>query len=483
MAENQSSIDVAISAELCRRSFFEFFCEFWETIEAVELIPNWHIKYLCDQLQACFERWKRKESQPDLIVNVPPGTSKSTSCTQLFPAWLWVVEPSMRIITSSYSGDLSTGHAVKSRDCLKSDKFQLYYPGLIEFKNDSDGKTAYKNTKKGERYTTSTGGAVTGTHGDCIIIDDPINPKKAASDVERKTANQHVNETLSTRKTDKKRTFTILVMQRLHEKDPTGEWLKKKAGKVTHICLPGEESDLISPAHLRSKYTNGLLDANRLDREALDKLKTDLGSYGYAGQIMQNPAPDGGGTLKRHWFGKITFPEFLQKYGTRPVWNFDADTAYTKNQENDPTGMLASCYIDNMLFIREAAADWLELPDLVKQLPEFVKRNGYTTQSKLHVEPKASGKSTVQTLKQSTKLNVVEAPSPKDDKETRVSSVSPFIETGRVVLIDGSWNEAFLHQCATFPKGEHDDMLDCMVQAIERINNPVKKGTKGHGAF
>src|SRR5690606_22237369 len=107
-------------------------------------------------------------------------------------------------------------------------------------------------------------------------------------------------------------------------------------------------------------------------------------------------------------------------FGTRPVWQFDADTAYTANQENDPTGMLASCYIDNTLFIREAVAEWLELPELIKRLPEFIKRNGYTTQSKLHIEPKASGKSTVQTLKRGTALNVVEAPSPKDDKETRV---------------------------------------------------------------
>lgn len=475
MAGNQNSLDIAISAELCRRSFYEFFLEFWETIEAVELVPNWHIKFLCDRLQQCFETWKRGESQPDLVINVPPGTSKSTSCTQLFPAWLWVVEPSMRIISSSYSGDLSTAHAVKSRDCLKSDKFQQYFPGLIEFKQDSDGKTAYKNTKKGERYTTSTGGAVTGVHGDCIIIDDPINPKKAASDVERTTANKHVNETLSTRKTDKKRTFTILIMQRLHEKDPTGEWLKKKAGKVDHICLPGEESDLVKPAHLRAKYYMGLLDANRLDREALDKLRTDLGSYGYAGQISQNPAPDGGGILKRNWFGKITYADFLQKYGTRPVWQFDADTAYTEDQENDPTGMLASCYIDNTLYIREASQAWLELPELVKALPEFVKRNGYTPQSKLHIEPKASGKSTSQTLRRTTALNIVEAPAPKDDKVTRVNNAAPFVEAGRAVLIDGSWNEDFLHQCATFPKGEHDDMLDCMVQAIERIHVPAMR--------
>ncbi|MHC2992069.1 hypothetical protein OB13_10860 [Pontibacter sp. HJ8] len=426
-------------------------------------------------MQKVYEAWEGGETQDDVIINVPPGSSKSTIVTQLFPAWLWVRNPSIRLISSSYAADLSIAHAVKTRDCLKSDKFERYYPGLIEFKKDSDGKSAFKNTKKGERFTTSTGGRVTGMHGDFIINDDPINPEEAESTKARKTANRFSGTTLSTRKTNKKRTVTIMVMQRLHELDPTGDWLKKKKS-VNHICLPGELSDHVKPSRVRKYYVNGLMDVNRLDRSALDKLKEDLGSYGYAGQIGQVPTPDGGGKLKKAWFGRMTWEEFqVVTKGKQVVWQFDADTAYTKDQKNDPTAMMASCYIAPTLYIRDVSEQWLEFPDLIKELPAFAKRNGYSSQSKIHIEPKASGKSTIQTLKRETSLNIVEAPAPDADKEVRVNGISPFVEAGRVVLIDGSYIDNFLGQCAAFPLGAHDDMVDDLVQAIERVHQPVRK--------
>lgn len=478
MAENQTSLDIAIDAELCRRSFYEFFLEFWETIEAVELIPNWHIKFICDRLQQVYETWEKGEGQPDVIINVPPGSSKSTMVTQLLPAWLWVRNPAIRVISSSYAKDLSTAHAVKTRDCLKSDKFALYYPGLIDFKQDSDGKTAYKNTKKGERFVTSTGGRVTGMHADFIIIDDPINPEEAESKTTRDTANRFVSTTLSTRKTNKKRSVTILVMQRLHEEDPTGVWVKKKKD-LSWICLPGELADNVRPAEARKYYKNGLLDENRMDRAALQKQKEDLGSYGYAGQIGQEPTPDGGGKLKKTWFGKITWPDFLKLCQDRrevPVWEFDADTAYTKDQQNDPSAFTVSAYIKPNLYIRDASERWLEFPELIKALKEYIKANGYTSKSRVFIEPKASGKSTVQTLKME-ELNIIEAPNPESDKVSRVNSISPFVEAGRVVLIDGSWNEAFIDQCAGFPRAAHDDMVDCLVQAVNRAEKPKRRGS------
>ncbi|MEJ8803143.1 phage terminase large subunit [Pontibacter sp. H249] len=478
MEESQSSFDIAVNAALCRESFYEFFRDFWDTIEAVELVPNWHIKFICDELQRVYETWAKGLPQDDVIINVPPGSSKSTIVTQLFPAWLWVKDPSIRLISSSYAADLSIAHAVKTRDCLKSDKFQRYYPGLIEFKKDSDGKSAFKNTKKGERFTTSTGGRVTGMHGDFIINDDPINPEEAESSNARKTANRFSGTTLSTRKTNKKRTVTIMVMQRLHESDPTGDWLKKKKS-VNHICLPGELSEHVKPERVRRYYVNGLMDVNRLDRAALDKLKEDLGSYGYAGQIGQTPTPDGGGKLKKAWFGKITWEEFQKRTLGKPVvWQFDADTAYTQDQKNDPSAFMASCYMEPILYIRDVQEAWLEFPELVKELPAFAMRNGYSNQSKLHIEPKASGKSTVQTLKRETSLNIVEAPAPDSDKDSRVNAISPFVEAGRVVLIDGSWNDNFLGQCAAFPLAAHDDMVDDLVQAINRVHQPAGKKFK-----
>ena len=486
MSAGLPPLDVVV-AEQCRRRFYRFFLEMWETIEAVELVPNWHIEYLCDQLQEIYDTWKRGEGQPDALINVPPGTSKSTTVTQLFPAWLWLVEPSFRVISSSYAADLSIGHAVKSRDCLSSDKFRRLFPGHITFKADENGKTAYRNTAKGQRFVTSTTGRVTGTHGDCIIIDDPIDPEHATGEKIRKKAAQHLKK-LATRKTNKLRSFTIMVMQRVHELDPAGIWLSTPGKKLRHICLPGELTKdakgevgaQVRPAELRACYTDGLLDTNRLSREALANLKTDLGSYGYAGQVQQLPAPEEGGILKKAWFRTLPYPEFLDNVpgAKTAVWLFDADTAYTEKQQNDPSALLASCYLGQTLYVRWVGELRLELPALKLKLLELVQAHGYRAPlSKLHIEPKASGKSVVQELRSISQLNVVEAPPPPDDKTTRVTASSPFIEAGRVVLLDGSWNGPFIDQCAAFPNAAHDDMLDCLTQAIARYNKPQGGGT------
>lgn len=455
-------------AALCERRFYDFFREFWETIEATELVLNWHIEFLCDQLQEVYETWERGQQQPDVLINIPPGSSKSTIVTQLFAAWLWVKNPGIRVISSSYAADLSISHAVKSRDCLKSEKFARVFPGLIEFKHDEDGKTAYKNTKKGQRFTTSTGGRVTGMHGDFILVDDPINPEESESETTRIRANRFVSKTLSTRKTNKKRTVTIMVMQRLHEADPAGTWLATKK-TLRHICLPAQKSADISPKDAARFYVDGLLDKNRLDMEACNRSQEDLGEYGYAGQFQQRPSPEGGGKLKKAWFQRISWPGFLKlTAGQKVVWEFDADTAYTKKQVNDPTALMASAYVGNTLFIREVVAERLEFPQLLDFIPGFLDRNDYGSESMLYVEPKASGISTVQTMRQKTTYNVTEAETPDADKITRVNNAAPFVRSLRVVCIDGGWVDGFIDECATFPNAKHDDQVDVLTQAIRR---------------
>lgn len=455
-----------IRAEQCKRRFYTFFKEFWDTIEAVSFVDNWHIEYICDQLQDVYETWERGDPQPDLFINVPPGTSKSSMCTQLFPVWLWTRNPAIRIISSSYSDTLSTAHAVKSKDCLNSDKYRSYYGNKFKLKPGENNKTWYKNTKYGERYAASTGGTITGMHADFIIVDDPMNREKAASKAERETANSHLSETLSTRKTDKNRTVTIVIMQRLHEEDPTGKAIAERSARIRHICLPGELTDLtapyVKPSELRHKYIDGKLDVKRLNQNALTNLKIDLGTYGYAGQINQNPAPAEGGILKKAWFGLITLEDFL-KLNIKS--NIFLDTAYTNKQSNDPTGLTSIAYSNNIWYVYNSSPEWLEFPELLKRIPEYAEKNNYRPGSKILIEPKASGKSIAQSLKK-TSYNVIELPDPVDDKLTRVTNISPKVEAGKVVLVIGPWNEQFLNECTYFPNAAHDDQLDNLVNAI-----------------
>ena len=98
---------------------------------------------------------------------------------------------------------------------------------------------------------------------------------------------------------------------------------------------------------------------------------------------------------------------------------------------------------------------------------DFAARNGYTTRSVTRIEPKATGKSVVQTAKKETQLNVTEAKAPKESKVGRVNSIAGMLEAGRVHLPLGmTWVEDFLSECAAFPNAAHDDRVDCLTGMV-----------------
>lgn len=462
-------------AELCRRRFFRFVKEFWSVVIPEDPVYNWHIEFLCDELQLLNENVvARKPKLYDLIINIPPGSTKSTIVTQMYNAWVWTVDPSQRFIATSYAHALSLSHSIKTRDIIASDKYKKLFP-YVALKFDQQGKSDFRNTSGGQRFTTSTGGTVTGMHAHQIIVDDPINPQQADSEAERVSANTFVTSTLSSRKIDKKVTPMIIVMQRLHELDPTGTLLKKKGQTIKHISLPAEikEGVNVIPKSLESYYVDGLLDPIRLDREVLDEAKIDLGTYGYSGQYDQNPSPAEGGEWQKSWFNIIKKAEVPQ--GIK--WQLYIDGAYTKETKNDPTGLMIAGSHAGDLYIWSSIDKRLELPELIKFIPQHLEASTVDVKLTL-VEPKASGKSIKQVLR-SKKINATEITGDMVgmSKIERARTASPYIEGGRVYLVDGSWVEPYLTQVATFPNAAHDEHVDLTSYAIDRELINVKKKT------
>lgn len=463
-----------ILSEFYKRDFYEFSLEAFKAIHnGQELIDNWHIKFLCDRLQKEAQRVMAGEPrEKHLVINVPPRTLKSELVNVFYTVWCWTNDPSLSFISSSYSGMLSLALSVQARRLIQSDWFQGLFQNF-ELNKDENTKTKFSNNKGGLRYSTSTGGTVTGMGGDIIIIDDPQNPQLARSDKERDNANVFFNETLRSRLNNPSNGVFVIIMQRLHENDLTGNILENDKDNWEHISLPAELSDNVKPSHLKDFYTDGLLFPKRLSKEVLDSFKTGLGSYGYSGQYMQLPSPAEGGLLKKQWF------EVVKEMPEMTV-NFFLDTAYTAKQHNDATAMMCAGYINNTLYIKEVSAVRMEFPELLKEIQKFVERNGYNHSSRIYVEPKASGHSIIQQLKRTTGLNVIADKPPTQDKISRVSAVSALVEAGRVKLMDGRYVDPFLDECAAFPNAAHDDMVDVLVMALD-INSTRKKNIVAFG--
>lgn len=480
-------------AELCRRSLFEFVQEFWDVIIPEDPVWNWHIKYICDEVQTAIMRVVRLPEKPaifegvrftqpakkreqklyDLLVNVPPGSLKSTIITVMAPAWVWTIDQTLRIISASYSGDLSQDHAVRSRDIIQSPKYKSYFPE-IEIRADQNNKNNYKNMMNGERYATSVGGTVMGIHAHLIIIDDPLNTKQSISEADLPAAAAFVNTTLSTRKVDKAVTLTIMVMQRLNELDPAGVWLRQRdqeGRKIRHICLPVRSSPKVYPPELKQYYVNGLLDPVRLDEDVLANAKIELGSYGFAGQMDQDPAPEGGGVWQK-WFIAVPdkdMPSSLQmkNYGT------DWDTAYTDKLTNAGSAAVVSGLFDGKMYIDSVQWFHKEFPELINTMKLFPDPH--------YIEAKASGKSAKQTLI-TAGIPAIEV-QVNSDKLARARDATPKAEAG-LVFVRASILEKIYYDSdqgiLKFPNGAKQDLADTIAQAIQRhFGRPERKFAVG----
>jgi len=293
---------------ICRESFYQFVKTFWSTIISEEPVWNWHIKVLCDEVQLVAERVFRGEPKLyDLVINVPPSSTKSTIVSIMFPVWCWTRAAYIRTIGASYTDLLALDLSRKGRLIVKSELYQRLFPA-VQLRDDQDTKTYYETTEGGDRHSVGSEGDIDGFHAHFLLVDDPINPGDVHSAAALRKVNRWLKETLFSRKVDKQVSVVIIIMQRLHEEDPSGMMLAEAKAhpdkiKVRHICLPGEESDRVSPKRYRLKYQkdaqgNSLLDLVRAPRAVLEEARIRLGPFGYSGQIEQWPVPPEGGMFK-----------------------------------------------------------------------------------------------------------------------------------------------------------------------------------------
>lgn len=475
-------------AELCKRKFSYFVKEFWPEIIAEDLIWNWHMDVLCDEAQEAVERvFRREEKEYDLLINVPPGTSKSTIITVMLPAWMWTRDGSIKTISGSYSAELSREHSDLSRDVIKSEKYHRYFPDL-QVRVDKDTKGKYSSNKKGQRFSTSVGGTVTGMHGHVLIIDDPLNPKKAASEPELKTANNWMGRTLSTRKVNKKVTLTILIMQRLSENDPSGvliEQMNLGKKKVRHICLPGEIFDKksresVRPQELVEKYTKGMLDANRMNKDVLKELEADLGQYGYAGQIQQAPAPPEGGMFKTAKFNIVPYPPAHMIVQQVRYWD-KAGTDAKDNPGSAHTAGVRMALLNNgrwcVLDVKRGQWGTDQREEEMRQVAQL---DGQEVPIWIEQEPGSGGKdSALGTIKNLVGWSV-HAERPTGDKVFRADPYSVQVNWGQVDLAEGAWNHDYIDEARHFPFSKWKDQIDASSGAFSKLALTAKKaGTWG----
>jgi len=488
--------------ELNNRSFYQFLKFMWPAVSSEKFQDNWHIKYVCDQLQDLAEQVAGQRSQTqksrvdDLIINVPPGTTKTTMVSIMFPAWCWTRWYWMEFIGLSYSSTLSLEAAEAQRDLIRSDRFNAVYPDL-SIKSDKDQKSNFQLLKQmtgeagytpsekhgGSRYSTSIGGTLTGFHGHMILVDDPINPEQAVSQKQLKNVNRWLDQTLPTRKVHKVCSPVIYVMQRLHEDDPTGHKLDKDKGNVRHICLPGEIENFeeeVQPHSLKKNYSeDGLLDPLRMTWDVLDDLKADLGQYGYAGQVGQSPTPPSGGMFKVDRFQVVDQrPQNHEIQQIVRYWD-KAGTKEKKNQGKDSGAAwtvgckMAKLKDDKYIILNVVRGRW-EAEQREDKMKQTARADGTDVIIGVEQEPGSGGKESAQATVKNLSGFTVKTDRPTGDKVTRADPYSVQVNWRNVMLLQGDWNSDFKEEHRFFPFGTFKDQVDAAAGAFALLNKRKK---------
>src|SRR5258708_24113030 len=186
------------------------------------LKANWHIDAMAYKAaQVASGEVKR------LIIAVPPRHLKSIIASVALPAWYLGHNPSERVVAVSYSAELAKTHANDFRRVVTDPIYQAVFPNMrVARETDSEIHT----TQRGRRYATSIQGTLTGRGGNLFIIDDPLKPGDALSEVSRQRVIEWFGSTLSTRPDDKQAARVMVVMQRIHVDDLVGFLLDSDAG-------------------------------------------------------------------------------------------------------------------------------------------------------------------------------------------------------------------------------------------------------------
>jgi predicted phage terminase large subunit-like protein len=415
-----------------------------------------------EKMAAAFQRVAEGKVKR-LIINMPPRHTKSEFASYLLPSWFLGMFPDKKIIQTSHTAELAVGFGRKVRNLVDSDAYKDIFP-TVALQADSKAAGRWATNFAGEYFAIGVGGAVTGKGADLLIIDDPHSEQEAAlSEVNPEIYDKTYEwYTSGPRQRLQPGGAIVIVMTRWSKKDLTGQVIKAAAQRS------GEEWEVIEfPAILPS---GNPLWPQFWSLKELEALKTELPNSKWQAQYMQQPTSDVSAIIKREWWKiweeeRPPYCEFvIQSWDTAFLKTERADysacTTWGVFYKPDDTGRDQA----NIILLN-AFKKRMEFPELKQRAyQEFKEWNPDT----LVVEAKAAGSPLIFELR-AMGIPVQEfSPSKGNDKIARLNAVADIFASGRVWVPNTNWAEELVEEVASFPSGEHDDLVDSMSQALMR---------------
>ena len=405
-----------------------------------------------------------------LIINMPPRHTKSEFASYLLPAFIMGKNAQTKIIEATHTAELAVRFGRKVRDLMDSEPYKELFPRVV-LKADSKAAGRWDTNAGGEYFACGVGGALTGRGAGLLIIDDPHSEQDAMSDLALDNAWEWYQGGPRTRL--QPGGAIVIVMTRWGTKDLTARLLK---AQVSHNADKWEVIEF--PAILPSGKA---LWPEFWKLEELEAVKASLSLQKWNAMYQQQPTNDEGAILKREWWKVWPNDEpppvnyIIQSYDTayskKETADFSVITTwgvFHPDQDSGPNIIL--------LAVNKGRWDFPELKRIAKEEYDYWKPDNVL------IEAKATGITLQQELRRIGVPVTMYSPGGRrsgQDKVSRANSVAPILESGMVWAPDTDWAEELVEECAAFPNGDHDDLVDSTTQALMRFRqgNFITLGT------
>jgi len=394
-----------------------------------------------------------------LIVNMPPRHTKSEFASFLLPAWMVGRTPKLKIIQATHTGELAVRFGRKAKTLIDSEDYKKIFDTTL--REDSQAAGRWETAQGGEYFAAGVGGAITGRGADLLIIDDPHSEQDAMS--ASAFDNAYEWYTSGPRQRMQPGGKIVLVMTRWSKKDLTGVLLNNQKD------VKGDKWEVVEfPAIIGNGKKKKPVWPQYWKMEELEKVKATLPVGKWNAQWMQKPTSEEGALIKREWWqtwDKEHLPDchyIIQSY----------DTAFLKKETADYSAITTW----GVFYPNEDSKPNLILMDTVKDRFEFpelrrvaLDQYNYWKPDMVIVEQKASGTPLTHELRQMDIPVMTFTPSRGNDKHVRVNSCAPLFEAGLIWAPNRNFAEEVIEECASFPYGDHDDLVDSMTMAVMRF--------------
>ncbi len=422
---------------------------------------SWHIAQTYCRIGARLLRGDVR----NVAIAVPPGSAKNLFFNVILPVFSWTIDPTLRWLFASFDDSLEVRDGRMREALLSSEWFRARWPD-VQIKQPFSALDAW-STAGGWFAGVTIGGKATGRHADFKVTNDPHKASEFASPARLASVVNWHGETLGSRNRDVHTVRDIVIHQRGNEADLIGSIIARpNQGGYEYVRLPARcEADNPCPGHdLRTRDGQTLWD--RLPEKELQQIEKTIGSFAFAGQYMQRPAPLAGGIIKR---------KDIRHYEVTPDLRecdqviLSADLAFTGKATSDFSVIQCWARKGGTIFLIDEVRARLEFPEMIRAI------QGLSDRYRPHViviEGKASGSAVVDTLRREF-TNVVTY-DPRDSKEARLASVSPLFESGAVLVPSkkiAAWIDEWIEEVTTFPGARFDDRVDACSQALIRLGD------------